>query len=74
MSSTNPKDEQEKYTRDQIMDTAIGNVPKHKDIDEAKNGSMVNDMEDLKRLGKEMDEMDTNSEDKEKGLENDPKQ
>ncbi|GIP24400.1 MULTISPECIES: hypothetical protein [Paenibacillus] len=72
--SSSPKDEQEKYTRDQILDPAFGNAPKHKDIDEAENGSMVNDMEDLKRLGKEMDEMNSTTEDKEKGLENDPKQ
>ncbi|USB32616.1 hypothetical protein [Paenibacillus sp. YPG26] len=74
MSSNNPKDEQEQYTRHQIIDAAAGNVPKHKDIDEAENGSMVNDMDDLKRLGEEMDEMDSVTEDKEKGLENDPKQ
>ncbi|MBP2002466.1 hypothetical protein J2Z69_003539 [Paenibacillus shirakamiensis] len=74
MSPTNPKDEQEEYTRDQIKEAKEGNLPKSKDINEAENGSMVNDMDDLKRLGKEMENMDTTTEVEEKGLKNDPEQ
>jgi len=39
---------------------------------EKENGTMVNDMEDLKKLGKEMNSMSTNTEVKSNGQEPDP--
>lgn len=69
-----PEEAQEQYTEKQIEDAKEGKMPQHKNINEAENGSMINDIEDLKRLGDEMEDMNTNSEDEEKGLLPDPQQ
>ncbi|WP_334076067.1 MULTISPECIES: hypothetical protein [Paenibacillus] len=68
------KEEQQEYVEKQIREAREGEYPGHKDITKAENGSMVNDMEDLKRLGEDMDKMKTNSEDHEEGLVSDPEQ
>ena len=74
MPHSNPEDEQQQYVEKQIQDARNGEYPKHKDIHQAQNGSMVNDMEDLKQLGEDMDNMNTNSQDEEQGLVSDPEQ
>lgn len=74
MNRPKPEAEQQEYVEKQIQDANNGEYPEHKDISRAENGSMVNDMEDLKQLGEDMDEMKTNSEDLEEGLISDPKQ
>lgn len=43
-----------------------------KPVDEAKNGSMVQDFEDMKRLGKDMERVQTGQQLKEEGLVSDP--
>lgn len=70
----NPEDEQQRYVEEQIKSAKDGQFPPSKSKDQALNGSMVNDMDDLKRLGKEMDEMRSNQEDKKLGLIPDPKE
>lgn len=45
---------------------------KSEPIENAKNGSMVQDMQDLKRLGNDMKNMKTNSQLQEEGLVPDP--
>ncbi|MNJ34105.1 hypothetical protein [Paenibacillus bouchesdurhonensis] len=70
----NAEQEQEEYVKKQIREAREGEYPDHKSIQEAENGSMVNDMEDLKQLGEDMDEMSTNSEDEARGLKPDPEQ
>ncbi|NBD23582.1 hypothetical protein [Paenibacillus glycinis] len=45
---------------------------KSEPIESAKNGSMVQDMQDLKRLGHDMKDMKTNSQLQEEGLVPDP--
>ncbi len=47
---------------------------KHRDIEDARNGSMVQDEQDMKRLGKDMERVRTNSELEEEGLVPDPAQ
>ncbi|WP_138494761.1 hypothetical protein [Paenibacillus pinistramenti] len=74
MPHVNPESEQQQYVEKQIEDAREGEFPKHKDLEQAQNGSMVNDMEDLKQLGEDMDQMKTNSQDEERGLMNDPEQ
>ncbi|GGA50528.1 hypothetical protein [Paenibacillus physcomitrellae] len=74
MPHVNPEGEQEQYVEKQIEEAREGEYPNHKDLSIAQNGSMVNDMEDLKQLGEDMDEMHTNSEDKKQGLISDPEQ
>lgn len=74
MARFSPEQEQEKYVNKQIREAREGEYPEHKSIHEAENGSMVNDMEDLKQLGEDMDEMSTNSEDEARGLSPDPEQ
>jgi len=69
-----PEDKQEQYVNKQIRDARSGEFPEHKDIAEAENGSMVNDMEDLVQLGEDMEGMATNREDKKDGLKPDPGQ
>ncbi|EOS58871.1 MULTISPECIES: hypothetical protein [Paenibacillus] len=71
---TQPEDLQEQYVTRQIRAAQAGEYPEHKDIDEAENGSMVNDMEDLIQLGEDMEAMQTNREDKKDGLLPDPGQ
>ncbi|QJC50150.1 hypothetical protein HGI30_18640 [Paenibacillus albicereus] len=46
----------------------------HRDIGEAENGSMVQDVEDMKRLGNDMERVRTNAELEEEGLVPDPVQ
>ncbi|GAA0137339.1 hypothetical protein YSY43_41800 [Paenibacillus sp. YSY-4.3] len=74
MARINAEQEQENYVNKQIREAREGEYPEHKNIQEADNGSMVNDMEDLKQLGEDMEEMSTNSEDKARGLRPDPEQ
>ncbi|MFD3262036.1 hypothetical protein ACE3MQ_25875 [Paenibacillus lentus] len=74
MARINAEQEQENYVKKQIREAREGEYPEHKSIQEAENGSMVNDMEDLKQLGEDMDEMSTNSEDEAQGLTPDPEQ
>ncbi|MCM3041979.1 hypothetical protein M3201_20075 [Paenibacillus motobuensis] len=74
MAFKTPEQEQEDYVRQQINKAKQGDYTKHKDIDEAENGSMINDMEDLVQLGEDMEQMKTNSEDHENGLMSDPEQ
>lgn len=69
-----PEDKQEQYVSGQIKDAASGEFPDHKEISEAENGSMVNDMEDLIQLGEDMEQMATGSEDLKNGLKPDPQQ
>ncbi|MCM3702898.1 hypothetical protein [Paenibacillus macerans] len=69
-----PEDKQEQYVNEQIKDAASGEFPDHKEISEAENGSMVNDMEDLIQLGEDMEQMATGSEDLKGGLKPDPQQ
>ncbi|MNJ52059.1 hypothetical protein D3C77_473780 [compost metagenome] len=74
MNQFKAEQKQEDYVNKQIREAREGEYPKHKSIQEAENGSMVNDMEDLKQLGEDMEEMSTNSEDKTNGLKPDPEQ
>ncbi|ANS75819.1 hypothetical protein AWM70_15520 [Paenibacillus yonginensis] len=74
MPHVNPEGEQQQYVEKQIEEAREGEYPPHKDIGKAQNGSMVNDMEDLKQLGEDMDEMRTNSEDEKHGMVPDPEQ
>lgn len=74
MAQFNAEQEQEEYVKKQIREAREGEYPEHKSIQDAENGSMVNDMEDLKQLGEDMDEMSTNSEDEARGLKPDPEQ
>lgn len=70
-----PEDRIEQYVAKQIRAAQVGEYPEHKEIDEAENGSMVNDMEDLIQLGEDMEEMKTSQEDLEQnGLLSDPGQ
>ncbi|AWB45981.1 hypothetical protein DCC85_18600 [Paenibacillus sp. CAA11] len=69
-----PENEQENYVEHQIEEVQKGRFAKHKDIAKAENGSMVNDLEDMKILGDDMNEMNTNEEDEQKGLRPDPEQ
>ncbi|WP_059040865.1 hypothetical protein [Paenibacillus rubinfantis] len=70
-----PEDRLEQYVAKQIRAAQVGEYPEHKEIDEAENGSMVNDMEDLIQLGEDMEEMKTSREDLEQnGLLSDPGQ
>lgn len=62
------------YTERQIREADQGEYPEHKSIETAENGSMVNDMEDLKQLGEDMEEMHTSSEDHKQGVHVDPEQ
>ncbi|GIP50165.1 hypothetical protein J53TS2_37560 [Paenibacillus sp. J53TS2] len=72
---TQSEDQQEQYVSKQIRAAQAGEYPEHKDIDEAENGSMVNDMEDLIQLGDDMEAMKTSQEDlKQSGLLSDPEQ
>ncbi|WP_068783524.1 hypothetical protein [Paenibacillus phocaensis] len=72
---TQPEDRQEQYIAKQIRAAQAGEYPEHKDINEAENGSMVNDMEDLVQLGEDMEAMRTSQEDVEQnGLRSDPEQ
>ncbi|RCX13922.1 hypothetical protein DFP94_11933 [Fontibacillus phaseoli] len=66
--------QQQEYVEKQIREAQEGEYPEHKDISQAENGSMVNDMEDLKQLGEDMDEMSTGSEDRKQGMVSDPEQ
>ena len=45
---------------------------KHKSLEQAQNGSMVQDEQDMKRLGNDMKKMKTNSELQDEGLVPDP--
>lgn len=74
MEFKSAEEEQQEYVEKQIREAREGEYSGHKDIVSAENGSMVNDMEDLKQLGEDMDEMKTNSEDHKEGLMNDPEQ
>lgn len=74
MVSKNPEKEQQEYVEKQIREARNGDYPEHKEISTAENGSMVNDMEDLKQLSEDMEEMATNSEDHKQGLRSDPEQ
>lgn len=74
MASKKAEEEQQDYVEKQIREAREGEYPEHKDISVAENGSMVNDMEDLKQLGEDMEEMSTNSEDHEQGIVADPEQ
>jgi hypothetical protein len=74
MSSNNPEDEQEQYVNKQIHDAKEGELPKHKDISVAENGSMINDIDDLIQLSEDMEEMTTETQDKDHGLVSDPEQ
>lgn len=74
MAQFHAEQEQEDYVMKQIREAREGEYPEHKSIQEAENGSMVNDMEDLKQLGEDMDEMSTNSQDEARGLKPDPEQ
>ncbi|AZK46173.1 hypothetical protein [Paenibacillus lentus] len=74
MVQFNAEEEQEEYVNKQIREAREGEYPEHKSIQDAENGSMVNDMEDLKQLSEDMDEMSTNSEDEARGLKPDPEQ
>ncbi|WP_162354581.1 hypothetical protein [Paenibacillus lycopersici] len=57
----------------QPQDSSAGQAGrKSEPIAKAKNGSMVQDMQDLKRLGNDMKHMKTNSELQEAGLIPDP--
>ncbi|MBW4840596.1 MAG: hypothetical protein KZY74_14480 [Paenibacillaceae bacterium] len=72
---TRPEDRQEQYVAKQIKAAQAGEYPEHKEINEAENGSMVNDMEDLIQLGEDMEAMKTSQEDLEQnGLLSDPEQ
>lgn len=62
------------YTERQIREADQREYPRHKSIKAAENGSMVNDMEDLKQLGEDMEEMHTSSEDHKQGVYVDPEQ
>lgn len=68
------KEEIGAYTERQIREADQGEYPGHKSIETAENGSMVNDMEDLKQLGEDMEEMPTSSEDHKQGVHADPEQ
>ncbi|MGN7455276.1 hypothetical protein ACTHPH_10745 [Paenibacillus pasadenensis] len=46
----------------------------HRDVDEAENGSMVQDVDDMKRLGNDMERVRTNAELEQDGLVPDPVQ
>ncbi|WP_157274353.1 hypothetical protein [Paenibacillus fonticola] len=74
MARLNGEQEQEEYVNKQIREAQEGEYSGHKSIREAENGSMVNDMKDLKQLGEDMEEMSTNSEDESRGLKPDPEQ
>ncbi|GGH38959.1 hypothetical protein [Paenibacillus segetis] len=74
MSSNNPEDEQEQYVNKQIREAKEGELPKHKDISVAENGSMINDIDDLIQLSEDMEEMTTETQDKDHGLVSDPEQ
>ncbi|WP_230202396.1 hypothetical protein [Paenibacillus ihumii] len=74
MARSHAEQEQEDYVKKQIREAREGEYSGHKSIQVAQNGSMVNDMEDLKQLGEDMEEMRTNSEDKARGLKPDPEQ
>ncbi len=74
MANKKAEEQQQEYVEKQIREAREGEYPEHKDISIAENGSMVNDMEDLKRLGEDMEEMATNSEDQVNGIDSDPKQ
>ncbi|CAM4421310.1 hypothetical protein HMSSN036_47890 [Paenibacillus macerans] len=69
-----PEDKQEQYVSKQIKDAASGEFPGHKDISEAENGSMVNDMEDLIQLGEDMKQLEKGREDANDGFKPDPLQ
>lgn len=74
MNRQQSEEQLEAYIEQQIDEANQEEYPKHKDIDVAKNGSMVNDMEDLKQLGEDMEEMSTSSEDQRQGIKSDPEQ
>lgn len=74
MSSKTPEERQGEYVMEQINNAMEGEYPAHKPIEEAENGSMVNDMEDLIQLGEDMEQMKTQQEDEEQGLRQDPEQ
>lgn len=42
-------------------------------LNQIENGNMTNDLDDMKKLGKEMEQMETETELKEKGIQSDPK-
>lgn len=65
-----PEEKQELYVAKQIR--AAERAPKHKDIAEAENGSMVNDMEDLIHLGEDMEELAVKPEELNDGFKPDP--
>ncbi|OXM13159.1 hypothetical protein [Paenibacillus herberti] len=44
----------------------------HRDVEDAQNGSMVQDEQDMKRLGNDMERVQTNAELEEEGLVPDP--
>ncbi|MNO05624.1 hypothetical protein D3C81_2270880 [compost metagenome] len=74
MASKKAEEEHQEYVEKHIREAREGEYPEHKSISVAENGSMVNDMEDLKQLGEDMEEMSTNSEDHEQGIVADPEQ
>ncbi|MEF2967551.1 hypothetical protein V3851_17120 [Paenibacillus sp. M1] len=74
MIHKDPEEEQQKYVEKQIREAREGEYPEHKEISAAENGSMVNDMEDLRQLGEDMEDMATGSEDRKRGLQSDPEQ
>ncbi|WP_410772275.1 hypothetical protein [Fontibacillus sp. BL9] len=74
MGLKNAEEQQQEYVEKQIREAREGEYPEHKDISQADNGSMVNDMEDLKQLGEDMEEMSTGSEDRKQGMVSDPEQ
>lgn len=74
MNRQQSEEELDAYIEQQIDEANQEEYPKHKDIDVAENGSMVNDMDDLKQLGEDMEEMSTSSEDQKQGIKSDPEQ
>lgn len=74
MKRQQSEEQLEAYIEQQIDEANQEEYPKHKDIDVAENGSMVNDMEDLRQLGEDMEEMSTSSEDERQGIKSDPEQ
>lgn len=74
MRDKTAEDWQGEYVMKQIVNAAEGEYPEYKSIEEAENGSMVNDMEDLVQLGEDMEQMKTSYEDEQHGLKQDPEQ
>lgn len=74
MKKESGKEEIGAYIERQIQEADRGEYPRHKSIESAENGSMVNDMEDLKQLGDDMKKISTSSEDHKQGVRVDPEQ